>query len=97
MSQLKLIDCRIWQMPRPTTAKERVYYCIMNNEEITRQEIARKTGLKECTVCARVSELLGEGVIEGYKVPGYNEFLVLSAQNQRQVKNYDKPSDENIA
>lgn len=79
MRQLTLSNYT-WQLPTPKTAKEKVYYCILQNEEITRQEIAMLTGLKECTVCARVSELFGEDVIEGYKVPGENEFLVIKRQ-----------------
>jgi len=69
MKQLQL-NRYTWKLPTPRTSKERVYYTIWHNEEITRHDVAEITGLTLNNVCGRVFELIDEGVITGYKADG---------------------------
>lgn len=76
-TQLEL-DRYEWKLPMPETCEERVYYCILENEEITRHEVAEKTGLTLNNVCGRVYELLDKGLITAYRAEGEKrERLVL--------------------
>lgn len=52
------------------TCQQRVFRCIKANEPVSRQEVARLTGLSINNVCGRVYELIDMGDVEAYRLEG---------------------------